>query len=62
MMTLHIGVLKAESGHLTEAISLFQKVISIDPTHATARRHLEQAKLQANSDKSENTSHLHTSS
>jgi hypothetical protein len=49
-----IGVLKAEGGLLKEAISLFEKVLSLDPTHSTARKHLEQARMQGHHQKKSN--------
>ena len=40
----------AERSKYSEAISLFQKVLAVDPSHEGAARHIEQAKLQAAAD------------
>jgi len=39
-------VVRAEQKNFNEAIELFSQTLRLDPTHETAKKHLEQAKLQ----------------
>ena len=53
------GVVRAEQKNFNEAIELFSQTLRLDPTHETAKKHLEQAKLQLRGAANRNNSNRH---